>query len=422
MNGLDREHVGDGLSFIADPVTFISDWLASVLAGWGLAPGWVQFIMFVLGAGILSLGAMLFTVFLIWLERKLGGRFQDRIGPNRVGPWGLFQPIADMVKIFTKEYITPFGSDPVLFNLAPILAMSAVLAVWAVIPLSSTVYGVNINIGVLYLLAVGALGELGIILAGFGSNNKYALLGGFRAVAMLISYEVPMAITLLIPVMLTGSMGLNDIAGAQHIWFILQAPLAAFVFFIASIAENGRAPFDLIEADSEIVAGFNIEYSGLKFGMYYVADFLHAFTAALIFATIFLGGWRGPGAELYPVLGFVYLLIKTSMVYFLTIAIRFSLPRLRIDQMMAFNWKYLTPLALVSLLVTAVLDKVIPAGQGWLRIGVLLLVNLAVFILADRLVSVYNKRKAATRRVVSQPRPVAVTLKETPTEIVEAGS
>lgn len=409
------------MSFFADPINFISAWLSAVLNSWGLAQGWVQFIMFILGAGILSLGAMVFTVFLIWLERKLGGRFQDRIGPNRVGPWGIFQTIADMLKIFTKEYITPIGSDPVLFNLAPVLAMSAVLALWAVIPLSSTVYGSNINIGLLYLLAVGALGELGIILAGFGSNNKYALFGGFRAVAMLISYEVPMAITLLIPVMLAGSMGLNDIAAAQNVWFILQAPLAALVFFIASIAENGRAPFDLIEADSEIVAGFNIEYSGLKFGMYYVADFLHAFTAALIFATIFLGGWRGPGAELYPVLGFLYLLIKTSIVYFLTIAIRFSLPRLRIDQMMAFNWKYLTPLALVSLLVTALVDKAVPAGQSWLRIGLLLLVNLVVFIVADRLVSVYNKRRATKRLVVSEPRPVAVTIREKPAEASEAG-
>jgi len=410
------------MSFIADPITFVSNWLNSVLSGWGLAPGCVQFILFILGAGVLSLGAMVFTIFLIWLERKLGGRFQDRLGPNRVGPWGIFQTIADMLKIFTKEYITPFGSDPVLFNLAPVLAMAAVLALWAVIPLSSTVYGSNINIGVLYILAMGALGELGIILAGFGSNNKYALLGGFRAVALLISYEVPMAIALLVPVMLTGSMGLSDIAASQNVWFILQAPLAALVFFIASIAENGRAPFDLIEADSEIVAGFNIEYSGLKFGMYYVADFLHAFTAALIFATIFLGGWRGPGAEVYPVLGFLYLLIKTSIVYFLTIAIRFTLPRLRIDIMMAFNWKYLTPLALASLLVTALVDKTMPAGQDWLRLGVLILANLFVFVAADRLVSVYNKRKTQKRRIVSQPRPLAVTVREKPADAVEAES
>ena len=410
------------MGFLFDPVTSISDWLLSLLINWGLSPFWIQLIMFILGAAILSLGAMLFTIFLIWLERKLGGRIQDRIGPNRVGPWGLFQPFADMVKIFTKEYITPLGSDPVLFNLAPILAIAAVLAMWAVIPLSSTVYGVNINIGVLYVLAVGAIGELGIIFAGFGSNNKYALLGGFRSVALLISYTVPMSIALLVPVMLTGSMGLNDIAGAQNVWYIVQAPLAALVFFIASIAENGRAPFDLIEADSEIVAGFNIEYSGLKFGMFYVADFLHAFTAALIFTTIFLGGWRGPGAELYPVLGFLYLLIKTALVYFLTILIRFSLPRLRIDQMMAFNWKYLTPIALVSLLVTSIIHKAIPASAGWLRIAVLLMANLLIFIFIDRLVTVYKERRAVLRPVVSSPRPIAMGSKDNSEQPAEVSS
>lgn len=410
------------MGFLFDPVTSISDWLLSLLINWGLSPFWIQLIMFILGAAILSLGAMLFTIFLIWLERKLGGRIQDRIGPNRVGPWGLFQPFADMVKIFTKEYITPLGSDPVLFNLAPILAIAAVLAMWAVIPLSSTVYGVNINIGVLYVLAVGAIGELGIIFAGFGSNNKYALLGGFRSVALLISYTAPMSIALLVPVMLTGSMGLNDIAGAQNVWYIVQAPLAALVFFIASIAENGRAPFDLIEADSEIVAGFNIEYSGLKFGMFYVADFLHAFTAALIFTTIFLGGWRGPGAELYPVLGFLYLLIKTALVYFLTILIRFSLPRLRIDQMMAFNWKYLTPIALVSLLVTSIIHKAIPAGTGWLRIAILLVANLLIFIFIDRLVTVYKKRRAVLRPVVSLPRPIAMGSKDNSEQPAEVSS
>jgi len=182
-----------------------------------------------------------------------------------------------------QELITPVGADPILFNLAPLLAMAAVLGLWAVIPLSPTVFGTNINVGVLYLIGIGAIGELGIILAGLSSNNKYALLGGFRMAAQLLSYEVPMAITLLIPVMLTGSMGLNDIAAAQKIAFIFQAPVAALVFFITAIAENSRAPFDLMEADSEIVAGFNIEYSGLKFGMFYVADFLHAFTSALIF-------------------------------------------------------------------------------------------------------------------------------------------
>ncbi len=383
---------------------------------------WVQFIMFIIGAGLLALGAMIFTIGLIWLERKLGGRVQDRIGPNRVGPWGIFQTIADMLKIFTKELITPIGADPVLYNLAPLLAMAAVLGLWAVIPLSPTVFGTNINVGVLYLIGVGAIGELGIILAGLSSNNKYALLGGFRAAAQLLSYEVPMAITLLIPVMLTGSMGLNDIASAQKIAFVFQAPVAALVFFIAGIAENGRAPFDLMEADSEIVAGFNIEYSGLKFGMYYVADFLHAFTSALIFTTLFLGGWRGPGAEQYPILGFVYLLIKTAAVYLLTVTIRFTVPRLRIDQMMAFTWKYLTPLALASLLVTAVVDKAAPAGQGLLRIILLLAANVVLFLIADRLVTLYRREHDKKRKVVSEFRPVPVTIRKPAVEEPEVNS
>lgn len=401
------------MTFLADPITFIVNWLNGMLTGWGIPAGWVQFIMFILGAGVLALGAMLFTIGLIWLERKLGGRVQDRLGPNRVGPWGIFQTIADMLKIFTKELITPVGADKFLYNLAPLLAMAAVLGLWAVIPLSPTVFGTNINVGVLYLIGVGAIGELGIILAGLSSNNKYALIGGFRAVASLLSYEVPMAITLLIPVMLTGSMGLNDIAGAQNVAFIFQAPVAALVFFIAAIAENGRAPFDLMEADSEIVAGFNIEYSGLKFGMYYVADFLHAFTSAMIFSTLFLGGWNGPGAEQVPALGFLYLLIKTAAVYLLTVTIRFTVPRLRIDQMMEFAWKYLTPLALASLLVTALVDKAAPPGQGLLRIALLLAANFVLFLIADRLVTLYRKHTEKERKVVSENRTVPVAIRKT---------
>ena len=410
------------MSFIADPVTFIINWLSSVLSGWGIADMWVQFIMFVLGAGILAFGAMIFTIGLIWVERKLGGRVQDRIGPNRVGPWGIFQTIADMLKIFTKELITPTGADSTLFNLAPILAMASVLGLWAVIPLSPTVFGTNIDVGILYLIGVGALGELGIILAGLSSNNKYALVGGFRAVAQLISYEVPFAIALLIPVMFSGSMGLNDIVASQKVAFIFQAQVAALVFFIASIAENGRAPFDLIEADSEIVAGFNIEYSGLKFGMYYVADFLHAFTSAMIFASLFLGGWRGPGAELYPILGFVYLFIKTAAVYLLTVTIRFTVPRLRIDQMMAFNWKYLTPLALATLLVTAIVDKAAPAGQGLIRILLLWAANAALFFVTDRIVTIFRRNREKERKVVSEPRPVPIAVRPLPAPESEVNS
>jgi len=394
------------MSFIADPIPFIITWLTRTMTSWGWPSEIVTVILYVLGALLLTVGAMVFTTMLIWAERKIGGRFQDRPGPNRVGPWGIFQTIADMLKIFTKEFITPVGADKVPYNLAPVLAVAAVLCVWAVLPFSKTVFGSNIGVGLLFLIAVGGLGEVAIILAGFGSNNKYALLGAFRAVAQLLSYEVPMVIVLLIPVMLTGSMGMNDIVAAQKIPFIVLAPVAGMIFFTSLIAENGRAPFDLIEADSELVAGYNIEYSGLKFGFFFVADFLHAFTSALIFATLFLGGWQGPGATNIPILGFIYLLIKTALVYFVMLALRFSLPRFRIDQMMNLNWKFLTPLALFTFMTTAVVNKVLPAGENLLRIGGLLAVNVVLWLIANWAMSSYMVR--IPRPVVSGPRPVAV--------------
>lgn len=392
--------------FLFDPINFLGQWLKGMLQGWGLSPAAADVWLTIIGAAALATGAMLLTVFLIWLERKLLGRIQDRFGPNRVGPYGLFQTIADMLKIFTKEHVTPFGADPIPFNLAPILSVSAVLMVWAVIPFSISVYGVELNVAVLYLVAVGALGDMAIVLAGWGSNNKYALLAAFRAVAQLLSYEVPMVVSLLVPVMFAGSMGLNAIVQAQEIWFIVLAPLAALVFFISSVAEIGRAPFDLVEAESELVAGFNIEYSGLKFGMFYVADFLHAFTVSLLFATLFLGGWRGPGAEQYPILGFIYYLAKTALVYFVIILMRGSLPRFRIDQMMYLNWKLLTPLSLAAVVFTALVDKLAQGGGPLLRVASLLAMNLALLLITDRLLKIYTARKK--RRVVaSVPRPVA---------------
>lgn len=387
-----------------DPVQFIAEWLRGVLLGWGMPPNGVELVLTVLGAGTIALLAMLWVVFLIWYERKLIGRIQDRFGPNRVGPWGIFQPIADMLKIFTKEYITPAGVDRIPYNLAPILAVASVLLIWAVIPFTMTVMGVNLNVGIVYIIASGGLGVLGIILAGWSSNNKYALLGGFRAVAQLVSYEVPMVVSLLIPVILSGSLGVNDIVMAQRIPYLLSAPVAALIFFITSMAETGRSPFDLTEAESEIVAGFNIEYSGLKFGMFYVAEFLHAFTVSLLFATLFLGGWRGPLAEQIPLLGFVYLVVKTFVVYFVVILFRGSLPRFRIDQMMDLNWKLLTPLALVSLIVSALVAKPLE-GMPVAQTLALLVSNAMVLVL---FIEGTGKKVQRKREIVGKPRPLAV--------------
>ncbi|MEJ5202671.1 MAG: NADH-quinone oxidoreductase subunit NuoH [Anaerolineales bacterium] len=385
------------MSFWVDPYRFLLEWLRNLLIGWGLPADWAQVVLFFVGAFALGTAALLLVVFLIWLERKVVGRIQDRLGPNRVGPWGIFQTIADIGKIFTKEFITPVGVDWLLYNLAPVLSVGAVLMLWAVIPLTMTLYGVNLNVAVLYIIAVGELGEMAVILAGWGSNNKYAVLAAFRAVAQLISYEVPLIVTLLLPVMFAGSMGLNDIVQAQSVWFIFLAPVTALIFFIVSIAEVGRAPFDLVEAESELVSGFNIEYSGLKFGFFFVADFLHAFTIALLFATLFLGGWRGPGAIQYPVLGFVYLMIKTSVVYFIVILLRASLPRFRIDQMMNLNWKLLTPLSMTILVLTALLDKLLPSSPLFVRIVGMVVMNVLVLLILNQILKLVENR---------HPRPV----------------
>ncbi len=265
-----------------------------------------------LGAAVLAIVLLFACFFLIVAERKILGRFQDRYGPNRIGPFGIFQTIADFVKLLGKEIVVPAGIDKPVYWLAPLLVVMSVIGIWAVVPFAPGFLGTDLNVGVLYIVSVGAIGTLGIIMAGWSSNNKFALLGAFRAVAQLVSYEIPMVLTLLIPTMLSGTMGVLGIVEAQReVWFIVAAPLAALVYLISSIAENGRAPFDLMEGESEIVAGFNIEYGGLAFGMFYVGEFLHAFTVGALFTTLFLGGWRGPGAEQYPLLGLVYFFLKT---------------------------------------------------------------------------------------------------------------
>jgi NADH-quinone oxidoreductase subunit H len=400
--------------FWVDPIGFLILWFNALLKGWGIPEELVLFISYAVGAFILATCSLLLVVFLIWVERKIGARVQDRLGPNRVGPYGIIQPVADMLKIFTKELITPDGVDKVAYNLAPILSVGAVIMIWAVVPFAISVYGANLNVGILYIVAVGGLGALGIMLAGWGSNNKFALLGAFRGVAQLLSYEVPMVVSLLIPVMLAGSMNLNEIVRAQTVPFVLMAPIAALIFFISSIAENGRAPFDLLEAESEIVAGFNIEYSGLKFGFFFVGDFLHAFTIALLFSVVFLGGWLGPFSDQIPMLGFIYLMIKTSLVYFFGLLIRFSLPRFRIDQMMALNWKLLVPLSLTTVILTAIVDKLAPEGNLIVRVIALVLVNLIIWLTLQEIMGRVF-RTHPRRQVVKHRRPEPENM-ETPEE------
>lgn len=391
-----------------DPINSIAQWLAELLKGWGLSSGLVTFILTLIGVVVVATFVLVLDIFLVWVERKVVARFQDRLGPNRLGPFGLIQPIADVIKLLIKEDITPYGADKVVYNLAPILALATVLLLWAVIPLAPTMLGADINVGVLYIVAVGAIGTLGIIMAGWASNNKYALLGALRTVALTISYEVPMVVSLLMPVILARSMSLQEIVNQQSLWYILSAPLAALIFLISAIAELGRAPFDLSEAESEIVAGFHIEYTGMKFGLFYAGELLHAVTMGALFATFFLGGWRGPFVEQAPILGVVYLLLKAMFLYWVIMWVKYSLPRVRIDHMLAFNWKLLTPLALALVIATAVLDKIL-VGMG-VAAGSLAytLWMLALNILIGwATVSLLRTYARLERQRVAEPRPIA---------------
>jgi len=294
------------------------------------------------------IAALLVAAGLIWVERRLLALLQDRLGPNRVGPFGLLQVLADMIKIFTKEdWIPPFADRPV-FVLAPAIVTSTVLASFAIVPLAPGIGVADLNIGLLFFLAMSSLGVYGIVLAGWASNNKYSLLGGMRAAAQMVSYEVFMGLSLMGVVMLAGSFSLNSIVEAQaRIWFVVPQIVGFVVFTIAALAESRRLPFDLPEADSELVAGYHSEYSGMKFGMFYVAEYLGLTLTSAMIVTLFFGGWRGP--FLPPIVWFA---VKTFLVICTLILIRGSLPRPRYDQLMAFGWKLMLPLSLLNLLVT----------------------------------------------------------------------
>ncbi len=344
---------------MADIFTTIYHWLFNLITGLGASEGLATGIIQFLGAFAIANFALLILVFNIWFERKVIARMQDRIGPNRVGPWGIFQTVADLAKLLSKEIIIPDGADLIPFMFAPVLAVGSVILIWAVVPFAKSAIGTDVSIGALYFVAAGSLGIMAILLAGWSSNNKYALLGAFRAVAMLVSYEVPIILTLLIPVLLTGSMRMNSIVDAQRIWYFFGVPLAAIIFWIGSVAEVGRTPFDLLEAESEIVAGYHIEYSGFAFAMFYAAEWAHGFAICALMATLFFGGWRGPGVDQFPTLGAFYFITKTFLIYFFQTWTRATLPRVRIDQVMNFCWKFLVPLSLLLLILTVVVDKVV---------------------------------------------------------------
>ena len=361
------------MNFLNDPITFIANWMDGVLTGWGASPALVTVVQYAIGIIVLIVFAMVLDIALVWVERKVVARFQDRLGPNRIGPFGLIQPFADIIKLVIKEDITPAKADKVVYNIAPVLAATSVIALWAILPLSSKIFGVDLNVAVLYVVAAGALGTLAIIMGGWSSNNKYALLGAFRMVANMVSFEIPMVVTLLIPTILANTMSVQGITQAQSgLWFAILSPLAFVIFFISAIAELGRSPFDLIEAESELTAGFNVEYSGMKFGWFYASELLHAFTFGGFMAVLFFGGYGGFfGLEKFiPLLNNTLIqamvfIAKAMFGYWAIMWVKYSMPRIRIDHMLAFNWKFLVPLSLVVLVTTAILHKVLIVLPTW---------------------------------------------------------
>jgi NADH-quinone oxidoreductase subunit H len=304
--------------------------------------------------------------YLTLLERKVLARMQMRIGPNRAGPWGLLQPVADGVKLIFKEELIPDRADKILFVLAPVITLIPALIVLAVVPLGPDMelfgYPITLgiagdsNVGVLYIMAVSSIAIYGITIAGWSSSSKYALLGALRATAQMISYELALGLAFVGPIMLANSMSLLDIVNAQQgfRWYIWVQPLGFIIFMLAGIAEVNRDPFDMPEAEQELTAGYHAEYSGMKFALMFMAEYDKMIAVSMIAATLFLGGFGGPFVEQFPLLGPVYLIIKTVVLLFVIIWMRGTLVRFRYDRLMEFGWKILLPLGLVNVVATAV--------------------------------------------------------------------
>ncbi|GAC1327396.1 MAG: NADH-quinone oxidoreductase subunit NuoH [Chloroflexota bacterium] len=350
----------------------IHDWLVSL----GLA-GWIVGIVYA-GIGAVSVLGMItvFVMLALWAERRFIARLQDRWGPNRVGPFGLLQSVADVLKLLTKEIITPAQVDRSLHFLAPMIVLGPALMTWAVIPFGPGLQVTDINVGILYLLAFGAIPALGVTLAGWGSMNKYSLLGGMRAVVQYVSYEVPAGIIIVVPVLLARTMSLQGIVGAQAgpvwNWFVFQPTffvgplpipipiigLVAFVLYlIAGLAETNRTPFDHVEADSELTGGFTTEYSGMQFSLFFLAEYANAIAIGLLASSLFLGGYHtglGDAVDnlIWPLLPGV-LFTKAAVIFLIFVWVRGTLPRFRYDQLMQFAWKRMLPISLVLVSLSA---------------------------------------------------------------------
>lgn len=331
-------------------VKIIGDAIASLVSGLGLGPDWVTAIQLAVAALVVIAFAAVVVLFLVWWERKVSARIQMRVGPMRVGWHGLLQTLADALKLIQKEDITPSNVDRGIYFWAPIVTFVAAIAVFVTIPFGKGLIVSDLNIGILYILSVTTFTVIGLLMAGWSSNNKYALLGGFRSAAQVVSYEVPMALAIMGVILFTQTLSMGEIVSQQskfYEWYVFRQPVGFLIYFVAATAECNRTPFDLPEADSELVAGFVTEYSGMKFAMFFLAEFLNMFAVSAIATTLFFGGWNGPFLP-----SWVWFMGKTLLGVFILMWIRWTYPRLRVDQLMKFAWTFLLPLAILNLLVT----------------------------------------------------------------------
>jgi NADH-quinone oxidoreductase subunit H len=325
---------------------------------------WTLWLEWFIKAVVVTMALLTGFVLLTWYERRALARIQTRIGPNRAGPFGLLQPIADAIKLVFKEELTPAKAYKFVFFLAPILTVVPSIIIGAVIPWGTSfnlfgreinLYLADISVGVLYFMSIASIAVYGIVLAGWSSNSKYAMLGGMRSTAQMISYELALGVSMVPIILLANSMRMTEIVEAQRsMWFVVIQPVGALIFWIATLAEVNRAPFDMPEAEQELTAGYHTEYSGMKFSLFFMAEYIKMIAVSAIAATLFFGGFRGPFVDQLPWLGPVYLLAKVVLLLFGMIWVRATLPRIRYDRLMAFGWKLLFPLALGNVLLTAV--------------------------------------------------------------------
>lgn len=342
------------MDFISNIFLNITSLIRSILGYFGIGVFLTNLIMpvvyFVGIAAVITIN----IIIILWVDRRASSFFQERLGPNRVGPFGLLQSINDAVKLIGKESITPASVDKVVYKLAPLLIFTVTIMLYAVLPYGKDMSAVNINVGLLYYTAISSTSTIAILMAGWGSNNKYSLLGGMRTVAQIISYEIPLAFSMLGIVMISGTLNLNKIVASQTGgWYILLQPVAFVIFIIAALAELNKAPFDMTEAEQELIAGYHTEYSGMRFALFFMAEYANLFCMAALAVTLFFGGWHGPFLP-----SWLWFFIKVYLMVFFILWLRWTLPRARVDRMMKFNWKYLIPISIANVLVTGIGIKV----------------------------------------------------------------